>query len=145
MTRVNCVPVSELTDRELGAEYRELPRVVGLVRRAIRRGETVEALAHLRYTMGEGHVRFFYPRLGYLEARHRELVAECRRRGRVVRFATLGLDGIPLAWQGHWKPDAEALAVNWERLMLRRAQQESRRLKGLSHRELKVNRHMRAF
>ena len=31
MTRINCVPVEELTDKHLGAEYRELPRLFGQI------------------------------------------------------------------------------------------------------------------
>ena len=31
MTRINCVPVTELHDRHLVAEYRELPRCFALM------------------------------------------------------------------------------------------------------------------
>lgn len=39
MTRINVIEPSRLSDQHLGAEYRELPRVFGLVRDAIARGE----------------------------------------------------------------------------------------------------------
>lgn len=35
MTRINLVPPKELTDQHLMREYQELPRIVGLVRKAI--------------------------------------------------------------------------------------------------------------
>jgi len=31
MTRINCAPKKELSDKHLAAEYRELPRIFGLV------------------------------------------------------------------------------------------------------------------
>jgi deoxyribonuclease (pyrimidine dimer) len=39
MTRINVVPPRELTRQHLIAEYRELPRVFGLVKKAAARGE----------------------------------------------------------------------------------------------------------
>lgn len=33
MTRVNVIPVEELHDKHLIAEYREIPRIVNLVRK----------------------------------------------------------------------------------------------------------------
>jgi len=33
MTRINCIPVTELHNKHLVAEYRELPRIFKLARR----------------------------------------------------------------------------------------------------------------
>ena len=78
MTRINCVPVQELTDAHLGAEYRELPRIFALARAAYLRGELpTDPRNPTEYTLGKGHVRFFYARLGWLRKRFLELVAEC--------------------------------------------------------------------
>ena len=41
MTRINLVPPKELTDQHLMREYQELPRIVGLVRKAIHRGKSL--------------------------------------------------------------------------------------------------------
>lgn len=120
MTRINCVDPTLLIDKHLGAEYRELPRVFGLVRAAIARGETPETCgAPDRYVLGTGHVRFFYPRLGYLCARYALIVAECARRGRAVNFPAPVLDGIDDRWFGGWTPDAEAVRLNIQRLEAR--------------------------
>lgn len=128
MTRINVVPPSELCDAHLGAEYRELPRVFPLVRRAIARGELpTDPRNPARYVLGRGHVRFFYPRLGWLAARYDEIVAECRRRGRRVTYPNIfGSDipaewdrwwrPIPAEWWGWWRPDEEALALNRTRI-----------------------------
>lgn len=63
MTRINCVPVQELSGPHLVAEYRELPRVFALVRKAALRGSFSQPET---YTLGKGHVLFFYTRLEYL-------------------------------------------------------------------------------
>ena len=60
MTRINCVPPSELTVQHLVAEYRELPRIFALVRAAIARGERPDDTRNpTEYRLGSGHVRFF--------------------------------------------------------------------------------------
>ncbi len=45
MTRINCVPVEELSGPHLVAEYRELPRVFALAQRAATRKIAVPPLS----------------------------------------------------------------------------------------------------
>ena len=92
MTRINCVPVQELSGPHLVAEYRELPRVFALARKAAARG-VVEPTAC--YTLGKGHLLFFYTRLGYLVRRHAELIAEMKRRGYKPAFEGLTRQQFP--------------------------------------------------
>ncbi|HYG46103.1 MAG TPA: pyrimidine dimer DNA glycosylase/endonuclease V [Bordetella sp.] len=116
MTRINCVPVQELTRQHLVAEYRELPRVFGLARKAWQRGPVA---GPPDYTLGKGHLLFFYTRLGYLARRHGELVQEMQRRGYQPAFlaplAEVHADLPPSLW-GDWTPTAQALAVNRKRI-----------------------------
>lgn len=114
MTRINCVPPSELTRQHLVAEYRELPRVFGLVRAAIDRGETPTPAP--AYTLGKGHVRFFYTRLAWLARRQAALIAEMQRRGYAPAYGAPTLDDFPQEWCGDWDPPAEALRVNRARI-----------------------------
>ena len=119
MTRINCVPPAELATPHLVAEYRELPRVFGLVRAAIARGERPDDPRNpTGYRLGAGHVRFFYRRLGYLARRQGLLVREMQARGHVPRFTDPSglLDGIPEGWREDWTPLPEALALNRARL-----------------------------
>lgn len=119
MTRINCVPPSELSGAHLVAEYRELPRIFALVRAAVARGETpTDRRNPAAYTLGAGHVRFFYSRLGYLASRQADLIKEMQARGYVPTFTDPAglLTGIPPAWHGDWLPTAEALALNRARL-----------------------------
>ena len=124
MTRINCIAPSELSREHLIAEYRELPRIFGLVRAAIARGEVPEdARNPARYTLGPGHVRFFYRRLGYLVKRQAAIIGEMRARGYRPSFGDpSGLaDGIPETWCADWEPTAEAIALNLARIAERRS------------------------
>jgi deoxyribonuclease (pyrimidine dimer) len=122
MTRINIVAPSELSRQHLVAEYRELPRIFNLVRKAIVRGEQPRLDEIPTYTLGRGHVRFFYPRLGFLADRQAALVAEMIHRGYAPAFVdhlrTVHAD-IPAPWWGSWEPDALSIAINrariWER------------------------------
>ena len=119
MTRINCIPPSELSDAHLGAEYRELPRIFGLVLGAVERGEKPDDRRNPReYVLGPGHVRFFYPRLAWCAARYYALVRECRARGRKVSFGSLppGVERIPAEWWGDWTPTAAAKELNRGRI-----------------------------
>src|SRR5690606_1105482 len=124
MTRINCIPTHELSGRHLVAEYRELPRVFALVRAAIGRGETPgDRRNPASYTLGTGHVRFFYGRLGYLVRRQAAIVAEMRARGYRPAFDDPSglIAGIPVEWCGEWEPTAEAIAANRARIAERLA------------------------
>jgi len=119
MTRINCVPPSELSGPHLVAEYRELPRIFALVRAASARGETPDDPRNPHsYVLGKGHVRFFYPRLGYLADRQAQLVAEMQARGYRPAFTDPSalLNDIDPSWCGHWQPDAAALSLNRARI-----------------------------
>lgn len=118
MTRINCVPPAELTTKHLVAEYRELPRVVGLARRAFERGERHDDPRNpTQYTLGPGHVRFFYPRLFYLDRRFHQLVLECRRRGFKIQHERLpSHTDLPAEWLQDWEPDHQALETNRARI-----------------------------
>jgi hypothetical protein len=120
MTRINVVPPSELHTKHLVAEYRELPRIFALVRAAQARGKTPSTLgAPARYTLGRGHVLFFYDKLAWLLARQKSLVAEMVARGYSPQFTQTDelLDAIAPEWINDWVPDEEALAINRQRIM----------------------------
>lgn len=124
MTRINCIPPAELTTPHLLAEYRELPRIFGLVRAAIARGETPDDPRNpTEYRLGSGHVRFFYPRCGYLLNRQIALIAEMQARGLKPSFTNPDalIDGLPPAWCADWTPAPEAMTLNRGRIAERLA------------------------
>lgn len=122
MTRINCVPVSELTGKHLVAEWKEAFRVVQQTRRCMARGERPEDMPE-SYRLGKGHVRFFASRLAYVFLRQMDLRKEMLRRGYQCNWSTFELArtyvGIPHEWWGHWQPDDEALALNRARIAQR--------------------------
>jgi len=117
MTRINCVPVEELTDKHLVAEYRELPRVFGLVDAAHARGESpYDERNPKEYTLGAGHVRFFYPRLWYLHDRFGQLVVEMQKRGFKPKHTKIPECTAPSSFWQNWEPTEEALKINRDRI-----------------------------
>jgi len=116
MTRINLVPPAELSDRHLIAEYRELPRVFGLMRAYAARSDSQELPGS--YTLGKGHVRFFYDKGAFLYRRQVQLILEMKRRGFNPKFDDpYGLlEGVPDRLLGDYDPSPEALAINRQRI-----------------------------
>lgn len=106
MTRINCVPVEELTDKHLVAEYRELPRISKAARPCTD--------APRAYKLGAGHMKFFYDKGKYLSDRFDQLVAEMQRRGFVTNFTQYRLH--PVGLNNDWEPDQQAMAINRARI-----------------------------
>lgn len=123
MTRINCVPVTELTGKHLVAEYRELPRV----RHAWPRKGNAVANQPKNYVLGKGHVKFFYTRGIWIQRRHRLLIEEMRRRGYTPTLPPVDLSHWPEFAMNDWQPTTEALAINRERIALRISESNLRR------------------
>jgi len=113
MTRVNVVPVEELTDNHLLAEVRELPRIPN----AVLKGRYNIIGAPTEYTLGTGHVRMFYNRLGFLKRRYDALHTECLERSFNVQYRFP--EGLPVELMGDYTPTEYALRINRERIIAR--------------------------
>lgn len=83
MTRINLVPVQELTDQHLFAEFREIKMIGPSLRRSIAAHGKQGAFDRIpsEFTLGKGHVCFFYNKGAYLAARFDELRQELDLRG----------------------------------------------------------------
>ena len=68
MTRINIIPVSELHDQHLIAEYREITMVPAALNRTLnsKTGLIREKISK-RFTLNNGHVYFFYDKGLYLD------------------------------------------------------------------------------
>jgi hypothetical protein len=78
MTRINvAVKPIELNDKMLMAEHREIKRIPN----SIKKGRYSLNGIPDRFTLGTGHVKFFYNKLEYLHDRYIDLYNECIRRG----------------------------------------------------------------
>lgn len=83
MTRINVVPPSELSTKHLVAEYREITRLPGNLKASLNRKTKPFDLKEVpaEYTLGTGHVKFFFTKMAYLKKRFESLVAEMLLRG----------------------------------------------------------------
>ena len=82
MTRINIIPVSELFDQHLIAEYREITMVPAALNRTLKsKNGLIKTKIKSRYTLNQGHVYFFYDKGKYLHKRYKKIIKEMRRRG----------------------------------------------------------------
>lgn len=134
MTRINLVPPAELSRLHLVAEYRELPRIFALAHKASLSPKPWTHKQPSAYTLGTGHVLFWYDKLGYLADRHRDLVQEMLARG----YKPTLTECLREQWQGkiaqgYWKgyqATEEASEVNRGRIAERIGKHTE---KGLHH------------
>ena len=82
MTRINIIPVEELFDQHLIAEYREITMVPAALKRTLAsKGGLNFSKINKNYTLNQGHVYFFYDKGKYLNKRYKQLVSEMKKRG----------------------------------------------------------------
>lgn len=94
MTRINFgILPEQLIDQHLIAETaKELPRIPRKVRKLVNSSKPVNT-HNYHFTLGTGHVCYFYDKLGYLKDRYNSLHQECLKRGFNVTYDdTLFLD-----------------------------------------------------
>jgi len=120
MTRINVVPVETLCRQHLLAEYRELPRCFALAHKASQSPKPWTDKQPKLWTLGTGHVLFYYDKLEHLAKRHRELTLEMIKRGYKPSFTGClreeWQDRIPAAYWKDYTPTEEAIAINVERI-----------------------------
>lgn len=96
MTRINSsINPKYLIDSHLLAELRELPRIFTAVSKRIEKNQPFDDIPE-KFTLGTGHVKFFYDKLKFLFYRHIRLREEYLRR-------------FSKAWE--FKPDLEWIDV----------------------------------
>lgn len=111
MTRVNVVPVEELSDLWLLAEYRELPR-------ALKSNCSLEN-APVYYKLGSGHVKWAKKHALYTQKRMQLLVQELVYRGFKPTFKSDFKKYIDEHMKNDYNVRKEDLMVNRTRLIER--------------------------
>src|SRR5574343_1218965 len=123
MTRINVVPVEELTTKHLVAEYRENPRVFALAHKAYTNKTKWYNKQPPDYVLGPSHVLFFYNRLKYISTRQKQLVDEMIKRGYNPQFTECleqqWRDKFPANYWNEYMPTEHALQINRERIKQR--------------------------
>ena len=121
MTRVNVVPPQLLLDQHLRAELREIPRVVTLARHC--------AKIPQKYTLGTGHVTFFYDKLWYILKRIIALDIECKQRGfkglEMAYLAQITESVYSSGFNKDWEPTEEDVKLNMSRIIERYCEKPS--------------------
>ena len=101
MTRINCgILPSELTNKHLIAEHREIKRIPNCVSK----GRFNLKNQPENFKLGTGHVKFFYNKLGYLKKRYEELYIECLKRNINVQYYGNAWDDIPIEMMKDYCP-----------------------------------------
>ncbi len=120
MTRINLIPVEELTDQHLMAEYRELPMIARALERTLasKTGFRLERVSD-KYVLGTGHIYFFFNKVSFLIKRYYILIGELRFRGFDINPETRNMywsvfdSAHP---QIDWEPSEEEIEINRARI-----------------------------
>lgn len=108
MTRINIVPVRELSDQHLLVEYRELPRVI--------KGSFDLRNAPLKYCLGKGHVKWAKKYSSFVLERYCELCEEMVHRGFTVNYPYTELVACNKGCGERYNITAEDIELNRDRL-----------------------------
>jgi deoxyribonuclease (pyrimidine dimer) len=115
MTRVNAdLDPRTLTRRHLVAELREITMVPAALRRSLRTQSVGTVLAKIPkcFTLGKGHVTFFYDKQSFLKRRFNKLASEMERRGYVPdRSRIRAFYGFDKIWRNNWKSDSASTRI----------------------------------
>lgn len=113
MTRINVgVPPKQLCRQHLLAEAREIKRIPN----CISKGKFVMNGIPQEFTLGKGHVKFFYNKLGYLKTRYEEIYAECVNRGYQVTYFGSAWDNVPIELMGNYEPKNRDIEIITQRI-----------------------------
>lgn len=113
MTRINAgIKPAELVDKHLLAEHREIIRIPN----CISKGRFNLEGQPSKFTLGKGHVKFFYTRLLYLKNRYIEIYNECKKRDFKVQNYISSWDNIPKEFMNDYKPTREDIEIITQRI-----------------------------
>lgn len=112
MTRINLIPVSQLTDEHLLAEHRELKRIPSLIKKWKVNFENIPP----NFTLWTGHVKFFYNKLWFLKTRYIEIYNECLKRWFAVQNYIENFSGIPKKLFWEFEPSEKDLEISQKRI-----------------------------
>lgn len=113
MTRINVgIPPKKLPRQLLIAEHREITRIPN----AVKSGKAKIKNIPDKFKLGQGHVKFFYTKLGYLKKRYEELYKECVARNYNVTNKSDAFSSLPEECMGDYTPSDEDRQLIIERI-----------------------------
>lgn len=126
MTRVNTLHVHLLTNNQLLAEYREIPRIINKVSKGKLYSKIPDS-----YRMNTGHESFFGDKLAYIHFRHQDILNELAYRKSLSPeiFKSDYIIDTSIAYRqcqvlfkelcNDYKPSIEDVCINLDRLVER--------------------------
>jgi deoxyribonuclease (pyrimidine dimer) len=121
MTRINIgINPKILSNKHLIAEHREIKRIPN----SIKSGKAIIKNIPNKFTLGVGHVKFFYDKLGYLHNRYLSLYNECIARGFSVASYEESFNDLPKYLYKNYNPTSEDISIIIERLIERDSKYE---------------------
>lgn len=112
MTRINLIPVSELTDQHLLAEHRELKRIPNVIKSWKYNLNNIPD----QFVLWAWHVKFFYDKLLFLKLRYIELHQECINRWFNIVNYIESFQGLPSELMNNYIPTDEAIQLSQSRI-----------------------------
>ena len=119
--RGNLVPVAELMDQHLMAEWRELKMIPPALRKSLRTRTLDQVLDSIpsKYVLGKGHITFWYNKLSFLTQRYTLLTTELLARGFNLKYRG-GFEnftkGLPEIFFNDYFPTPAEIAVSRQRI-----------------------------
>lgn len=116
MTRINLIPVEELSDQHLLAEHREIKRIPNV----ILSGRYSLDWQPSQYVLWPWHCKFFYDKNEFLRFRYQELYLECIKRWFNVRWYYISFNEViynhPELSRVRYKPTQEEIELSRARI-----------------------------
>tara|TARA_B110000902_G_C14285501_1_gene578558 strand:+ start:1124 stop:1534 length:411 start_codon:yes stop_codon:yes gene_type:complete len=118
LTRINVIPVKELTDQHLMAEYREIFMIGSALRKSLSSPGWNKNRIPKVLTLGEGHVMFFYDKGLYLYKRYEQIRKELTSRNyNLDKSRLFKVTQFPTEYYNDWNPtdrDEQVIRVRIE-------------------------------
>lgn len=114
MTRINvAIPPAKLTYRHLLAEHREIKRIPNLIKSGRYNLNSIQP----EFSLGKGHVSFFYDKLKYIHERYLKIHLESKRRGYNVTNFEESFKDLPPELYNDYTPTQRDYDILKERLI----------------------------
>jgi hypothetical protein len=112
------VQPKELSTKHLVAEYREITRLPKNLRIALNRKSKPFSFTEIpqSYTLGKGHVKFFFDKMLFLKNRFESLVDEMLQRGYNPTYRDSTIFDCDSEYMNDYTPTQEALEINRSRI-----------------------------
>lgn len=108
MTRINIIPVEELTDQHLIAEYREIFMIGSALQRSLKSSNWDPKKIPTKFKLGTGHVMFFYNKGKYLYHRYEQIKEELTKRNfKLDKSRLFKVTQFPTEYYNDWEPTIE--------------------------------------